>query len=415
MLREAIEATGISPDRAAMLMGVSPKIFHEWIAEQRPIPHSILSLLSTVIGFEFSAESRSKLRSRELADITPAIWYRFRGRNLIDEDREYIFLIRQLGYFINELEEITGSRAVGWKALFRDIRDTVDRQAPPRAQGREAARIFRESRGLNTGATSIGDVIRGNLRSMGLLVVETPIPKSQIEGCCFFVGPRQMERPCLFANTHHATWFRRNMVIAHEVAHAIFDTENAGATLDFRADDDGDLSEERADAFAQEVLIPHQVLQHIAQKNGVKWDCLSVEKLASMVADTQVEARTVLRAAAAVDFINDDEFKTYLKLDIGQLLPSLTEHALSAADYIKKVGDDTAQWMGKRNTTIPLQTLRLPSSYVKTVLAAFTSGQIGRGKAAEMLMIDNDTFSDRFSDLNEPFDEPLDTLATESH
>ena len=59
----------------------------------------------------------------------------------------------------------------------------------------------------------------------------------------------------------------------------------------------------------------------------------------------------------------------------------------------------------ERNTTIPSRRLRLPSLYVSKIIDAFSTCKISRGKAAEMLMIDNDTFLDRFASFEEPFDE----------
>lgn len=396
MLREVFETTGLEPAKAAALLGLSPELFQEWLADQREVPASVLSLLSNVIGLELKPYLQRKVPLQEAAAITPAIWYRFRGEGLVIEDREFVLLVRRLGYFINELEGITNAKAVGWRSLFQDIRQKIDIQAPPRVQGIQAADMFRESRGLSVGATGIGDVLRGNLRSMGVLVIETPIPKSNLEGCCFYVGSRPDERPCVFANTHHTTWFRRNEILLHEIAHGIFDAESCGATLDFFEDVRALLIEERADAFAQQVLAPRQVIQHIAQKRGIKWSNLSADGLATLVADTHAEKRLILRSALESALISKEQHDTYKDFDIASTLHTLSPHALTTDEYLRTCGEESDLWVGKRNTTYPGTSLRLPSAYADAVVRAFRDGEISRGKASEMLMIDDSDFRERF-------------------
>ncbi|MFB3923917.1 MAG: ImmA/IrrE family metallo-endopeptidase [Terriglobia bacterium] len=366
------------------------------------MPQSTASELSAILGVDASYFRPTKqVRSHIMANITPATWYKFRGPELVDADREFVFLIRRLGNFVNELETVTGNRAAGWRELFDAIQNEMDRQAPPRQQGRQAARIFRESRGLNRGANGIGEVFRGNLRSMGVLVIETPVPESRVEGCTFYVGAHPSDRPCVFANTHHLTWFRRNVVLTHELAHAIFDAPSAGASIDLQ---DGtsarDLSEERADAFAQEVLVPKEVLRHIAQGCGIKWDRIRAQDLARLVAETHVEKRAVLEAALESEFISHSDFESYCAMNITDELKSISERALTTSEFIQKIGTDALRriCIGKRNTTTTDRSIRLPVPYIGAVVNAYASGEISRGKAAELLMIDEETFTDRFEE-----------------
>jgi Zn-dependent peptidase ImmA (M78 family) len=396
MLREILANTLISPETVARLLGINTEIFLEWVANQRPIPNSVLEMLSGVIGVDLAPYLERKVPVQEAAAITPAIWYRFRQSSLTPEDREFVFLVRRLGSHINELEEATGAKAVGWKTLFQEIRQKVDTQAPPRVQGIEAANMFRESRDLSRGSTGIGEVLRGNLRSMGVLVVEGSLPKSRLEGCCFYVGNRPHERPCVFANSYQSTWFRRNLIILHEVAHAIFDAESAGAALDFYDGDTDKLAEERADAFAQQVLVPRTVLHHITQRSGIKWEALSPNNLAKLVAETHAEKRTILRSAFESGLISQSLLDQYLDFDIAAILPGISYHALSTDEYIKVCGVNSDDWKGKRNTTIPSRTIRLPPAYIKGVIEAVKNGSISRGKAAAMLMIDERDFEERF-------------------
>lgn len=412
MLRELLQRTGLEPERTAALLGISPGLFQEWLANQRPIPSSMLKVLSNVVGLDLEPFLQRKVPAQEAAAVTPAIWFRFRGEKLVPQDREFVLLIRRLGFFINELEDVTGAKSVGWKALFQEIRTRIDIQAPPRVQGIQAANMFRESRGLSVGASGVGKVLRSNLRSMGVLVVETPVPKSQLEGCCFYVGSRPDERPCIFANTHHTVWFRRNATLLHEVAHAIFDAESEGAALDFYNDNDkSKIAEERADAFAQQILVPRQVLQHTAQRSGIQWNSLSEHSLAKLIAETHAEKRTVLRAAFENELISPELYSSYQSLDVTADLRRLSPHALSTEEYIKAHDKHAHKWHGKRSVTLGATTLRLPTPYVKAVLDAFSSGEISQGKAAEMLMISSETFRRRFPEVSaerDRVDEELD-------
>lgn len=402
MLQRILESTGFEPQQCAKLLGMSPRIFGEWLAGQRPIPPSVLPLLSDVFGVQVSTLllSPKQARSRGAADLTPAIWYKFRGERLLDADRECVLLVRQLGHYVNELEEVTGKKAVTWKAIFEGIRREIDVQAPPREQGRQAARILREATGLAHGASGIGTVFRGYLRRTGLLMIETPVPESQVEGFSFYVGAHPAERPCVFANTHHSTWFRRNLVLMHEVGHVIFDAASEGASLDFVNTEEGtDLSEQRAQAFAQEALLPKEVLHHISQ--GMKWDALTPTELAALVAEGHVEQKVVIKAALEAQFITAEQADNYLSLDISDELRQATDRALSTKEYVRRHGKEAASklLLGKRTTTIPPRSIRLPVPYVVGVINALKSKTISHGKAAELLMIDRDTFEERFGEL----------------
>ena len=403
MLRDSMQATGLSSHQFAALLGISSSQVDEWASGQRLVPDSYVELLANVIGVPVDTLLGPP---KEGARSTPAVWFKFRGDELVDADRESVLLIRKLGFFVNELEEVTQRHLVGWKNLFEDIRERVDSQAPPEEQGRQAARMFRASRGLAQGARGLGEVLRDNLRLMGILLIESPICESSLEGFSFFVGRGDTKRPCVFANTHRVTWFRRNIVIMHEVAHSIFEGESSGASLDFLHDghDQTDLQEDRAEAFAREALVPKEVLAHIASQHGIDWTCLDQDGMSRLVAETHVEQRTVLAAARNAEFLTSDDCDVYQQLDIAAILPTMTDHALSTNDYLKKVGPK-ADWLGRRLTTIPSRELRLPVPYVKAVVDAYSEGVISSSKASEFLMIDEADFLDRFGELATPFEE----------
>lgn len=403
MLQVVLESVGLDARTCAGLLGISPVVFSEWTAGQRPIPESFLPLLSAVFSVPASVLRAPAKAAKTLKeeDIKPAIWYKFRGPELVDADRECVVLIRQLGHYLNELEAVTRSRSVQWKTLFESIRGSVDLQAAPREQGRSAARMFREATSLGHGAKGSGEVVRGILRSLGVLLMENPLKESRVEGCSFYVGTQATPRPCVFANTHHVSWFRRNMVLMHEVGHSIFESAFVGASIDFLDRQEiAEPLEMRAQAFAQESLVPKSVLLHIAQSHGIKWNNLSARALARIVAETHVELRTVVSAAVDAGLIDSDKAEELKRVDISKDLREFSPHALSTDEYLELIGADNAkEWIGKRTTTLTPRQLRLPVGYVSAVVDAYRACQISAGKAADYLMIDDSEFIQRFGDI----------------
>jgi Zn-dependent peptidase ImmA (M78 family) len=300
---------------------------------------------------------------------------------------------------MNELEVVTSKKQLGWRAYFKELRGAVDFQAPPRTQGRQAAKLFRVMRGLDKGKVGIGPVLRGNLRSIGILVVETPIPQSEMEGSSFFVGPTSEERPCVFTNTYQSTWFRRNIVLGHELGHAIFEGETAGISIDLREElKDQEFAEERASAFALELLVPAEVLRHTVSSAGIDTRRMSPSALARIVADTHVEQKAVLQGLLDAGLISEEQRAGYSVVDINEPLRAISDHALTAKEFIEKSGSESQHWVGKGTTTIPSRSLRLPATYVKAVLEAYAEREISAARAAEFLMIDTVDFEVRFQE-----------------
>lgn len=403
MLQRILDSAGIDARSCAELLGFNPDMFVQWAANPNQIPQSVVPFLSAVLSVPQSLLAMSPKAAKNLkeSDVTPQIWYKFRGEGLQESDREYVVLIRQIGHFLNELEEATRQKSVQWKTLFDSIRSSVDIQAPPTEQGKMAARIFRQSTSLSHGASGSGSVLRGLLRALGVLVVESPLAQSRIEGCCFYVGSTNSPRPCVFANSHHTTWFRRNVILVHEVGHAIFE-HLAGASLDFSgAGVPHDSIELRAQSFAQETLIPKEVLLHAVQSRGIKWSAMNEYALASLVADTHVEQKLVVSAAVDSGFIQSDRQDQLSNMEIHGELLKLSDHALSTEQFLEKTGEDASNWIGKRTTTFSPKAIRLPIGYVNAVVDAYRNRQISPAKAAEYLIIDEQELVERFGDIYE--------------
>lgn len=411
MLQVILDSLGLEPRRCAGLLGISHRVLERWLVGQERISPSYIPLLSDVLGVQpdLLQMTKRQANAQGISSVTPAVWYRFRRENVQDSDRECVVLIRQLGHFQNQLEDVTKSPQVGWKTVFETVRKETDLQAPPADQGRQAARIFRESTGLAHGHTGIAEVFRQHLRNTGVLVIESPLPKSNIDGCSFYVGSQHKERPCLFANNYESEWFHRNVTLMHELCHAVFDAATAGASLDFKDVAGGgspegaipvaDVAEERAEAFAQESLLPHRVLHSLCETHGIKPAHMSAGELAMLVAASGVEQRTVIKAGLAAQLFPAECAEKYRRLEIHEHLKELSERALSTEEFLERHPEKYNQLLlGKRTSTRIGRSIRLPVGYIQNVMEAVRDLTISPGKAAEFLMIDRETFARRFSE-----------------
>jgi len=400
MMNSLLEDAGLSPEVCASLLGVNPKSFALWARGDRELPGFIAPELASVLGV-----SKEDLLANH-AVHAPAIWYKFRSEQTSIADRELVVLIRRLGFYACQLNSLTGQTGNKWRIAFSVVRHGLDehKRSAPSVQGGRAATLFRDfvnlgfSRdALNERISGPGDIIRGVLRSLGVLIIEMPIPESQMDGCSFYVGHGGEETPCLFINTYRQRWFRRNYVLAHELAHAIFDIDDEAALIDYRKElGQPSLREARADAFARNCFASARTLQVETSKLGLNWGNLTPLHLAQLVAHCQVELKTILRTAEIENLITAEQALCYSKHSLKKELRSLSERVLTANEYFDK-HPENKPWIGEyRETTIPSRKLRLPIPYITSVLSAVNSCRISEGRAAEMLMMDRDTFIVRF-------------------
>jgi len=402
MLKEIIKSAQLKPEFCANLVNVPIAEFSEWMDDKKQIPDFAIPELSAVLGVSEKDLLSPKPKTSSNSNLAPAIWFKLRDNRIGESEREFVGLVRRLGFSMAQLDGINSTRnSSRWAATAQSIVSGLDRSAPPALQGREAATRFRSIANWDHGQQGIGELIRPMLRRFGLVVMESPITKSTLEGCCFEIGGEGDKRPCVFANTYKSTWFRRNEIILHEVCHAIFDLANDPVSLDFTGEQDNQtVSEERARSFARACLVPRSVLTHFVNQMGLKWDTLSVEQLAQLVAQAHVEQRVVLGLAHEHGLISDEMRDRYLAFDCAQALRHVSSHALTTREFLQKEAADAPKWIAEnRNTTLRTRRLRLPAGYVQQVIEATNAGEISRGKAAEMLMMDRYTFADRFGEL----------------
>jgi Zn-dependent peptidase ImmA (M78 family) len=404
-IRALIDGAGLSVSACANALGVDSQIFKEWADGKREIPPSYAETLSAVLGISSKLFDARPAESRRAE--TPAIWFKFRGEDFTDADRESILLIRRLGHNLNQFEQaIEGQPNRVWELLFEYVRAAVNLQDPPQAQGRKAAEAFRSFTQFGRSGTGAGEYLRGAIRAKGILVLESPISGSQLEGCSFLVGGANAQRPCIFVNTYKSTWFRRNVVIMHELGHAILD-QSLGVAIDVYGAEDtqgksrsNSIQEVRAEAFARECLLPRQLIVSFCSQTGTKITKLTEESLAGLVAFSGVEQKTVVSMLREYDFIDEVLSSQYLSYDIWKILKELSTHALGTIEFIEQIGSQAAgEWENKRYTSVGSRKLMLPVNYVKAVIDAVQSLKISVSRATELLMIDLETFAERFGHI----------------
>ncbi|MGA3028827.1 MAG: hypothetical protein ABSF98_29155 [Bryobacteraceae bacterium] len=401
MLKQILEAARLDEDYCARLLGVPPSEFREWLDGKSPLPRFILSELSAILGHPTDklVEPPRKGRLDDSA-LAPAVWYKLREPRLKPEDRAFVALVRKLGFYMDQLQTVRQNASRQFELLFATIRRSVDSSAPPTVQGRQAAAEFRKQTGLSKGQTGIGEDIRRSIRNLGFILIESPLPHSQLEGCCMRVGRDGRDVPCVFANTYGSTWFRRNVVIMHELGHAVFDLGSSPVTVDYLDGAGNDeFTEVRAQAFARDALVPASVLSHATNKWGIHWNSMTPVTIAQLMASTHVEQRTLLEAACEYGYFPQDKLEDHQKLNCSSELAALSDHALTTEAYLRRQPSIPLWIAQNRNTALGGRSLRLPAGYVEQVILAFNDGEISRGKAAEMLLMDRSTMEERFGGL----------------
>lgn len=406
-LRKVIEDAGLGLAACADILGVHAEVFRQWADGQREMPPMYATVLAASLGIKPEALTTRALASKGAQRLEPAaIWFKFRGREFSDADRESVLAIRRLGHNANLLEQATlGQINKMWDVVFQSIMRDVDLQSSPSEQGRSAARVFCEKNQFGHGGKGVGEILRDRLRSIGILLIESPLPHSQVEGCSFYVGDSAGQRPCIFVNTFKTTWFRRNVIIMHELGHSLFDSTSGGQVDTIESAEaaflnKANLIEVRADAFARETLLPKKILLTILNRNGLRSTSLTAEGLAVLVADSGVEKKTVIEVLLEHELIDNALAAHYSSLEIAEQLRRISDHALDTREYIAKIGQKAASvWTGKRMTTFANHKLLLPVPFVKAVVEAVRGYAISISRAADLLMIDEETFATRFPEL----------------
>lgn len=405
MLAEVLDSFGLERGFWADFLGVSSRQFEEWAAGSRPIPKSFSKKLSSLLGVPLETLSGHAVGAAKASRMVPPLWLKLREEKLGQKGFHAVASARLLASHYEEVMQLSGELSDIFRGRFQEIRGKVDPQAPAEQQGLLGAESFLGITQLGHGGRGIGEVFRGHLRAMGLLLLETPLSHTALEGFCIPVAARDeraASRPCLLANSYRTTWFRRNYVLLHELAHAIFDLDASAAVFDSELDAEPDptasaqLAEIRADSFARHTLVPRRLL--VAFENSdQRFRDLTAESMARAIEATHAEQKLLVRMAREYDLISEADEARLNAIDCAAELKNVSMHArgLAAVPREQLIHQEIRDW-GDRRTTFPVSGLRLPVQLVRSTLDALQQGRISIHKAAELLMISPDELTSRF-------------------
>lgn len=401
MLSDIVHATNLTEEFCADLIGAAPDHFNEWMSGKRSVPRFLIPELISVFG-----ATREHIQHPVPPEISPVgpVWFKLRTENKVNtSDLEMIGMTRKLCFRIGQFFAFKGYQTDAYRSAFDIAREGALAYGDPEEQGRVAATIIRDQFGWSHGATGIGELLRPNLRHKGIVVVESSFRDAVVNGCCFTTAGPKSEMVCLFVNNYGINWFRRNAVLLHELAHAIFDLSPQSLSIDYKAENQSDSSELRAEAFSRECLLPKRVLVHYQNHFGFKWESLTPVALAHLIAECHAPQQMILKAALDYALINNEQFIRCSQFECAAILEEITPHALSTKDYAKRLPPDQKRWLlADRSVKFGSRKLVLPASYVQSLIECVESGEISTARAAELSLMDCEDFSNRFKAFFKP-------------
>lgn len=240
-------------------------------------------------------------------------------------------------------------------------------------QGIAAAINLREFLGIRNSAI-IPDLYL-QIRRMGIHVFRRRLENSSISGLMInhpYAGQ------CVLVN-YHEDIFRQNFTVAHETGHAIFDF-NESVNISFLKDDEKDLREIRANAFASELLVPREAILKLS--NSI----LSEDLILKTALTLKVNPQVLLIALKNNKIITYPEYKNLL----GTKIPK------------EQKTDPELTNLSERIVAAKLKLLErgLSSFYVRNCHEAYTKGIISANRLAEMLLCAQTELSDLLSLFN---------------
>ncbi|MBL8113068.1 MAG: ImmA/IrrE family metallo-endopeptidase [Acidobacteria bacterium] len=387
----------------ATLAGVDVSRIREW-EEDDALPGREASLLADATGIPIEA-----LIGGDGNVVPPMMWKKDR-EGAEQENLVRIAHARLIGArFVNLMALIRGDGDAaatpdGFQALLGKLR-SVAPTSPVADQARLTAEAFTEESGFGVGP--VGELLRPWLRSKGFVVLEMGFKgtkTSKVEGLLTYVTTDGgVQRPLIIANSYGTSWARRNYIILHELAHAIHDWQADGSSIVDQQERGHDTApEERADEFAIRVLVSERLLRHLGN-GGLALANAGVKELAALVRGTHAEVRHIVRAGQMYDLIDEKEANRLLGLTAGAMaiVGETDPHALSLdkamaiPGYVKIEENRNLLTSKKRRTVWPIPNLVLPIPFVSAVRQAWRAEKISARRAAELLMISSDEFTER--------------------
>lgn len=200
-----------------------------------------------------------------------------------------------------------------------------------------------------------------DFRKLRIHIFRRKLSNSNISGV-FIMHP--IAGKCVLINFSEDL-YRQNFTIAHEVAHSIFDTDQA-FNVSFTKDGK-DVKEIRANSFAANFLMPANLLR------GLKVSNWSIEIITKIAEQFKVNIIALLYRLKSLKLIDEDQLEKLKKHRLPQAtktdpeLQGLSEKLLSSKKAILEIGLSTA--------------------YVRRCHETYLKGFISQSRLAEMLLV----------------------------
>lgn len=205
--------------------------------------------------------------------------------------------------------------------------------------------------------------VYAEFRSVGVHVFRRKLGNSSISGL-FVMHP--VAGKCALVN-HSEDVYRQRFSAAHEMAHAIFDSDQ-GASVSFEGPSGSDMVELRANRFASCFLMPPAFLAQLP--DPARWSDADAQRWANALRVSCVALAIALREAKLVDAIAYDRIRKLRVPRDAKVDPELPE-SLNATQRERKTR---------------LLELGLSDHYVGLCFEGFSAGVISIGRLAEALL-----------------------------
>ena len=335
---ELHESTGIPIDRINLLL------------EKKcdPTGDEIL-----ILADYFKCDFKFFISNEQLAPFEQTeLLFRKSGSHLTKNDRR---VIQEMMFLCENEEFLMSELGYPQKHFVFDSQDSYFKR-----KGRNAALRLRKFLGYD--ANEIASDVYRDCRLLGMHVFRRHLENSNISGICL---KHPIAGPCLLIN-YSEDIYRQRFSIAHELAHAILDTDEE-VSISFEKKSD-ELKEVRANYFASNYLMPPELLEAIPK--NVKFTPDFIINLSSRLL---VNIEPLLYALSENKFITQTQVNYFKSLNL---------------KHINKDDPELSITLSKNNRERKRSFLKkgLSSFYAELCLEAFEKGVISQQRMAEMLL-----------------------------
>jgi Zn-dependent peptidase ImmA (M78 family) len=309
------------------------------------ISPSIAFSIQTGMNIEYSAELLHSGAVRPFTNVVEAAW----------SQDEFVALTRMVGYVLplrsvknvfRRLRRLPHYSTDLLERLSRQAQEVVSKHKDlaPHEQGRKLAQWFRTIPGVVNRQNVTNDV--GILRMLRVYFTKIQIDSSAIDALAVWGSDRG---PAVLLNEngkHSSTGGGRRATIAHEICHLLIDRKHALPVAEALGGKMPVAIEQRAKAFAAELLLPQEIAAAEFRNSANVWEAL--EKLTIDFAVTRSLAAIQLLHADGLDLSAEEkhDLQSYVRPELetvwvepeGDSPSDLTEDFLSAG-FSMEIGE----------------------------------------------------------------------------